>query len=141
MNTTKKASEIEDTIRVLGEEFQTAAKDIIEPVTSWAVVETSIGMATSTIYLQLTSDMTKHIELTYYNHDCGNLKKGQLVTNVGTFGSFDMTDENSVAEYYTAVGSLLSNKEMLSYLKKITAEFSELTRCPVREFRKLNEED
>lgn len=39
-----------------------------------------------------------------------------LFTNVCTFGGFNMIEPNDNLKYYSAVGSLLSNREMLAAL-------------------------
>lgn len=127
MNTISEMSkeEIENAIKSYGDELKSAVVNAIEPVTNWVVVDVIVGKVSSYIDLVLATDKTKRLELIHYNRDFANFKKGQMTTNVGAFGSFDMEDGNDVAEYYMGVGTLLTNKELLKYLKKILGEFSE----------------
>ena len=140
MNT--KLTEIENKRKTLCKELETAVRGMIEPVNrKLLVTDVTIGMMSSTISLTFSSDKTKMICLTYYSNDCGSFKEGQLTTNIGTFGSFDLTSENDVAGFYIEVGNLLSNKEMLGSVRKITKEYSEYMHELIAEYRSLSKKE
>lgn len=134
-------AEIKTKLETLGKELETGVRFAIEPITKWVVTDVTIGMTTSVIRLALTTDKTKQTDLTYYSQDCGLYKKGQLRTNIAAFGSFEVMSENDVAEYYMQVGNLLSNKDMLDYVKKLLKEFTGNVHDLVKEYRALSEKE
>ncbi len=136
-----KQTEIKNKVEVLNKELKSAVRDAIEPITKWLVTDVTVGMTTSCIYLVLATDETKRIDLTYYSRDCGSFEEGQLTTNIGAFGSFNTMDGNDVAAYYIEVGRLLSNKEILYHVGKLTKEYTELIHGLIKDYRTLSKKN
>ena len=74
------------------------------------------GYNSATLILALNSAEGKELEVSYKE------KTDSLTTNVAAMGSFEM-DANETANYYIAVGSLLSDQKAISLIKEEMKNF------------------
>ena len=68
-----------------------------------------------TVRLTLKGSRGFNLDITYRKKSC--FQREGLFTNVSTCGDFNMIEPNDNLKYYSAVGSLLSNRDMLAALK------------------------
>lgn len=120
--------------------FEKDAENLMTVCPEWKAAYTGCSASSATIRLSLASNERYTIEIRFCK-ECGQWQKEEFSTNVAATGSFDMLDANGNANYYIAVGNLLSKTEMLSKLKAAMKNLVEKIGALRDEYRKLCKED
>ena len=90
-------------------------KNVLDACPSWELKYVNPGYKSLTVKLTLKGSEGFNLDITYRKNSC--FQGEGLFTNVSTCGGFNMIESNDNLKYYLAVGSLLSNHEMLAALK------------------------
>lgn len=135
-----KKNELRNEMKSLFETFKENADKLISASTAWKVIDTDSSYKSVTLYLALSSDESKQINIRY-SEKISTWQAEEFSTNISARGSFELLDANEVANYYIAVGNLLSAKETLAQIKEIMKELSEKIYKIRKEYDKLEEED
>ena len=132
--------ELKNEMNNLFESFKKDTEILMVACPEWKVVDTGCGALSATIYLTLASNERSAIEIRYCK-ECGRWQKEELSTNIAAMGSFDVLDTNGNANYYIAVGILLSKTEMLSKLKAAMKDYVDKVYALRKEYENLAKED
>ena len=90
-------------------------KDVLNAYPSWELRYVNPGYKSLIVRLTLKGSEGFNLDITYRKKSC--FQGEGLFTNVPTCGGFNMIEPNNNLKYYSAVGSLLSNHEVLMALK------------------------
>lgn len=133
MNTSiKTKEELENEVKNLFESLKVDAEKIMAACPEWKVIDADCTSWVAEVYLAFAGD-NRMLEIRYARYH-GMCEKETFTTNVATVGSFELLDNNEMAQYYIAVGSLLSKKEMLSQMKGIMKKAVE-SACELRKMQ------
>ena len=91
-------------------------KNVLSVCPSWELKYVDPGYKRLAIKLTLKGSVGYYLDISYCKKSC--FQGEGLFTNVSTCGGFNMIEQNDNLEYYLAVGSLLSNHDMLASLKE-----------------------
>ncbi len=125
MNTSveTKKNEVRNNIENMFESATEKFKDIIAVCPDWEVEDVDVSYASILLYLKLKGvESSRQIEVRYQAK--GRWQDESFETNVAACGSFDLLEASDNLKYYTAVGSILSHKDMLSSLKEAMAYYT-----------------
>lgn len=122
------------------ESFKKDAENLMAACPEWKVADTECSAQRATIYLILASNEHRAIEIRFCK-GCGQWQEEEFSTNIAAMGSFEVLDANGNANYYIAVGNLLSKTGMLSKLKAAMKDFVDKAYALRIEYEKLGKED
>ena len=114
MNTTTSVENKKKFFESLIAEAEKNIKYVLSVCPSWELKYVNPGYKRLTIKLTLKGSEGFNLDITYRKKSC--FQDEGLFTNVCARGDFNMIEPNDNLKYYSAVGSLLSNREMLAAL-------------------------
>lgn len=115
MNTTTSVESKKQTFENLITETGESIKNVLNACPSWELKHVIPGYKFLTVRLTLKGSRGFNLDIAYRKKSC--FQREGLFTNVSTCGGFNMIEPNDNLKYYSAVGSLLSNRDMLAALK------------------------
>lgn len=114
MNTTISVENKKQVFENLIAETGESIKNVLNACPSWELKYVNPGYKRLTIKLTLKGSEGFNLDITYRKKS--RFQDEGLFTNVCACGGFNMIEPNDNLKYYSAVGSLLSNREMLAAL-------------------------
>lgn len=115
MNTTTSVESKKQTFENLIAETVDSIKGILNACPSWELKYVNPGYKRLTAKLTLKGSRGFNLDIAYRKKSCFQCEG--LFTNVSACGGFNMIEPNDNLKYYSVVGSLLSNRDMLAALK------------------------
>ena len=137
---TKKA-EVRKNIKNTLESAKIKIINVISVCPDWEVEYINLGFKSLNVRLILKGvERDRSLEIRYQKKD-GNFQEESFNTNVASCGEFDLLEANDNLKYYTAIGDILNNKDMLSLLKDTMVYFTNKLVELDKEYDKLDQED